>query len=615
MAQVKSFNAKLLSGLALAALLLWSVGSAAATATGKKPAAPVKDVALERIETLAADGAPELALRTMDREQPAAADHPAAWVRWEYARIAIYRDSNHWDAIETRLADLPPKLPPAFQRWAQRQLAEARLAQGDGLGALGALRALIWRTPPPGTAELADLRRLVIRAYLAADHVKDAYTALLRYQQDYADGDADWRLLRARVMLRAGHAAEAWQVLAKDRSPEARALYLLAQLRGPHGAPSHVYKEARALAVKKKVKAQAAHQLWIVAARAARAAGQRDREIEALSHALAENPEGSRDALFSTDGGALWRAYLELGHAEGNALQLLLGSDAQWSAAAKKLAKKDKVKARALYAVVALESRSAERRHLAHRNFIALLDRNKGVDTLLSALYVDSNRYAGISDLPSAVRLHLADEAIARSDLPLASRLIGGVTAPPKGVDPIFWQMRRARILIMGGDYAGGVNALRELLQHNPKLPRKQIDRLMQVLFDLQSVGRHKDAIALFQALPVAGQDPQLRREVLYWIADSYKALGQYDTAARFYLRSATLVDPKAMDPWAQTARYQAAEVLAQAGLRSDARNLLQRLLKVTKDPERRAVLQNKLQQLWLRPAAPVKPDAKAPDS
>jgi len=621
MAHVNIHNPAVWRGLCLAAAVLCGAmpiaAPAAAAKTAQSPSsatapAPARDAALERVEALAGDGASELALRFMNREQPDASAHPAAWVRWEYARVAIYRNRDDWAAVERRLATLPPGLPAEFQRWARRQLAEARLARGDGLGALIPLRELIWRQPAPGAAELTDLRRLVIRAYLAADRVQDAYTALLRYQQDYHDGDAAWRRLRARVMLRAGHEAEARQLLRKDRGPEARALYLLASVRGHHGDAGRVYSEARALASKKGVKPQASHQLWVVAAQAAHAAGDLDREIEALSRGLSEPVTGAPDALFHTDGDALWRAYLDLGHAQGNTQQLLLGSDPQWFAAARKLAKKKRVEARALYAVVALESRSADDRRQAHKAFIALLDRDKGVDALLSALYVDTKHYAHIEDLPSPVRLHLADQAIGRSELPLASRLIGGVTAPPKGVDPIFWQMRRARILIMGGNYDAAVAAMRELLQRHRKLPRQQIDRLMQVLFDLQSVGRHEDAIALFRALPVADQAPQLRREVLYWIADSYKALGRYDDAARLYLESATLVDAKAMDPWAQTARYQAAEALAQAGLREDARTLLQRLLAVTKNADRRAVLQKKLQQLWLRPPSTPKPAPKA---
>ena len=58
------------------------------------------------------------------------------------------------------------------------------------------------------------------------------------------------------------------------------------------------------------------------------------------------------------------------------------------------------------------------------------------------------------------------------------------------------------------------------------------------------------------------------------------------------------------MDPWAQTARYNAAESLQAAGLVDDARRIYQDLLRVTEDAARRSVLSHKIQQLWLNQAA-----------
>jgi len=54
------------------------------------------------------------------------------------------------------------------------------------------------------------------------------------------------------------------------------------------------------------------------------------------------------------------------------------------------------------------------------------------------------------------------------------------------------------------------------------------------------------------------------------------------------------------MDPWAQTARYNAAEALQKAGLVDDARRIYEALLKVTREPARRSVLRHNIQQLWL---------------
>ena len=87
--------------------------------------------------------------------------------------------------------------------------------------------------------------------------------------------------------------------------------------------------------------------------------------------------------------------------------------------------------------------------------------------------------------------------------------------------------------MILSGQVDDGIHALDSLLLDSPGMHADQIDRLIQVLFDLQTVGRHKEAIKLFKNIPLQGQSGQLRREILYWIADSYKELKQHDQAAR----------------------------------------------------------------------------------
>lgn len=568
---------------------------------------PARAGELASVLDLAKAGAPDLALQFLDREQPDPKVDAKGWMRWERARVGLYFDGRDWKSASARLSKLPPGLPADFVLWAHTQLAAADIARGDGRAALAVLRRLLWG---PGAGadpkRFAHWRRMVIQAYLADNDVADANTAMLRYQQDYGDGNAGWRLLRARVLLRAAHPRQAQQLLARDRSAAARALYYLARLDDHSEAAVTVYRHARRLARGRHVKAAVAYRLWAVAARAAQRAGNAAGEIEALSRALTTLRPGARpEPLFPVSGRALWRAYLGYGRAIGNRMQLLVGQDQRWYQAAERLEKhKQPVAARALYAVLAVDGGSVGGRQLGNEAFAHRVARSKGGVTLLRALYLSRNPYVTADALPVRARRVLVDDALSHSDIRLASRLMGPLTAAPKGVDPVFWQMRRARILIMGGKVGAGVAALHQLLKTHRKLPRKQIERLMQVLFDLQSIGRNKDAIALFRQLPMAGQDGQLRREVLYWTADSFKALGQYQEAARLYLRSATLLDIKAMDQWAQSARYQAAEALARAGLRADAKRVYTQLLQATKDPARRAVLRSKLQHLWLRPGA-----------
>ncbi|MCK4950880.1 MAG: hypothetical protein KAS48_03615, partial [Gammaproteobacteria bacterium] len=209
---------------------------------------------------------------------------------------------------------------------------------------------------------------------------------------------------------------------------------------------------------------------------------------------------------------------------------------------------------------------------------------------------------------PDKLRYMLIDDALSRSDIHTASRLMGDQVAPPEGVDALLWELHRARILVMGGKHGKGVQVLHAILGSFPGIDDKKLDRFTQILFDLQTIGAHHEAIALFEMLPVS-RESQRYREILFWMADSNKALEQYEDAARQYLQSAVVFGENNMDPWAQTARYQAADMLAKAGIREDAKQIYKRLLKFTKDPARRAAIQNRIQKLWLKPVQGLEPE------
>ncbi len=101
-------------------------------------------------------------------------------------------------------------------------------------------------------------------------------------------------------------------------------------------------------------------------------------------------------------------------------------------------------------------------------------------------------------------------------------------------------------------------------------------------IFDLQTLHRDKEALPVRVDSLRPTSPPNSAARCLYWTADSYKAVGNYTKAAELYMRSAMLPGPFTMDPWAQTARYQAAQMLAQAGYIEDARNLYNGLLSAT---------------------------------
>lgn len=575
------------AGLILFSLVLWLSAPGAFAEPSLDPA---------RVGRLAEAGAVELALGLIDAHQPPAAELPA-WVEWERLRIELLLRQRRWRAVISRADTLPAGAPPEFARWVAARRAEAHLGLGDGRGALAALRGLLWDGEPGAGEAFARWRRLLVEAYLTADLPADAYTALLRYEQDYAPEDADWNRLRARVLLAVERPQEARATLGSDPDPRSRPLYLLAALHSGALAPETVAQEARRAATAKDLDRGVRAQLWAAAAEAARLSGDAAAELEYLAEALAGGALES--GRLRVDGVRLWRALTAYGRELGNRRQLLIGNDPQWFDVAGELAGEHPWQAAALYSIPA--SRRGAAAAEAHRRLSTLIaERDHGL-MLLQALYVGDGAPARIADLPETLRQRLADGALADGDFALASRLLGDVSTPPQGQDPWSWELRRARILVLGGDYGGAVAALSKLLQGTDLLSREQADRLMQVLFDLQRVDRHRDALTVFVLLPLDPRDEQLQREVLYWRADSHEALDEHLQAARLYLESAWLPGVETMDPWAQTAQYQAADALVEAGLLADARRIYGRLLAATQDPGRQAVIRSRLQQLALK--------------
>jgi hypothetical protein len=341
---------------------------------------------------------------------------------------------------------------------------------------------------------------------------------------------------------------------------------------------------------------------WGLAAAAAKKARQPYRQIEYLEHALALPFDHElMHGVLELDADQLWDAYLQQGKRIGNSEQKLLGNDEDWYFPATEALGKEPLRARVLFSVLSEYGSDAQRRSLAHEYLVRMLDDLPNGKLLVRRLYLESQRFADVGNLPPVIRYRLIDEALESGELQTASRLMAGLAEPPTGGDRFAWDLRRARVAIFTDEVASGVKVLQHLLGEQELVWDKQkVDRLLQVVFDLQTLQYHQQALALFTTLLEKPLDQQQRRELLFWMADSLQELEQYEQAAYLYLKSATLTDATAMDPWAQTARYSAAKALVEAGLLEDARQIYGGLLRATRDTSRKAVLQNEIQRLHL---------------
>lgn len=563
-------------------------------------ASPAGANSLAQLEDLAAGGAPRLALALLDQQQPAWSMDAAGWMAWERYRIQLLAASAEWQVLHDRMAQLPADIPADFSRWAKTWRARALIELGQGEAARRLLRPLLWGGN--GTAfEVTAWRRLVIQSYRADGRGDDAYAAMLRYRHDYGRGGQEDALLSAQVLLGQGRAADAAEALHGLDLREARPLLLLARLRSGQWEARRVQREARALLQEKDLPLTLRQQAEAVAAEAAQGAADPAAQAIALEQVFSRLRQVPLDReLFKLTADALWDAYLAYARQVGNREQLLIGDDAAWVAKAQAAGRMYPIRVRSIHALLALHGASDSMRQQAHAALVQNLLQQEGGTELVHQLYLSSARYAEAGSIPETVRRALLDPVIAAGDLPLAARLMAGLDEPPPGIDRVMWRLRQARVLLLGGDYVKAAAILQQMVASSAELSRPELDRLIQVLFDLQTVGEHEAAYGLFETLQAQVTDVQLRRELWYWMADSRLAQERPLEAAALYLRSAMVPQPLSLDPWGQTARYQAAQALAKAGLIADARTLYEGLLRTTEDPGRKAVLRRDLQQLLL---------------
>jgi hypothetical protein len=594
-----------------AAALLLAAGLALALAASAAPTASPGQ-SLGAVRDMAAAGAPGLALQRMDRTQPAVAELPSAWAEWERARIDILARAGAWQRALERLTDLPDAAPEPFRRWAPTRRAELHLELDEPDAALALLRERLWNAGPGAQAgELRHWRRLVARAHLVAGRVDDAVLAVRRFDQQEADASGRWAELRSRILLRAGLPGEALAGLPAATTPRLHALRLLAQLRSDGVPPSGVYQRARDAARQSRLAPAAVARFRFVAAEAAAATPALDRRVRATERAAARVAAlPADDELFRIDGDALWAAWLASGRAQANERRLLIGDDAAWFDAADAVRPQNAARARSLLAVVALRG-GAEARARAHGLLLALLAEPGPGLAVARQAYLHGARFAALRDVPQVVRYRLVDDALQRDDLDLAHRLLASLDRAPADVAAFAWRLLRARVQVRSGRVEAGVETLRALLADHPDVAGQRLDSYLQVVFELQEARAHAAALGLLQRLGRGELPGQRRRELFYWRAESQEALEAPARAAELYLRSATLLDGRGADPWGRTARYQAARMLAQAGLISDARRIYTQLLRTTGDRKRRATLRKRLQKLGLHAqTSPARPAA-----
>ncbi len=557
------------------------------------------DERLDLLRMISAAGAPGLTLKMLDQAQPKVDEDLYEWILWEQERLAILAQWKQWDRLLVRTEGLPNDIPNQFKQQAATYQARAFLELGQTETARQVLRQQLWQATAGESEDYETWRRQIIESYIEDGRIEDARVAMLRFDQDFNSTDLAWLLLRARVLIESGRYEQTILILRDQDAWQAKLTSMLASFKLKQIDKAELWQQVKKRSENKAVSAEERATIWALGYFSTEQMSPVDRVValESLFRGGVRSPL----QLFQIPVDLLWQAYLEYAELVGNRSELLLGADEKWLELAAKGSKATPVKSRSLFAMLILRSADSEITNRAATGYMeTFAEVDEAERNLLENLFNRSEIFSNARKIPPGIRYQLVDLALKSTDIEEATRLMSGLNTFPAGTSRFDWQLRQSRVLILGGRYAEGNQVLQNLISEYREIKPESTDRILQVLFDLQTVNLHTEAIAHFNQLLRLEIEPKQRREILFWIGDSYRGLEQFEQAALLYLQSAMLPAPDSMDPWAQSARFSAAENLQKSGLVDDARRIYGELLSVIDDAARRSVLNHKIQQLWL---------------
>jgi len=310
------------------------------------------------------------------------------------------------------------------------------------------------------------------------------------------------------------------------------------------------------------------------------------------------------DETYKVSADDLWGLYNKQGLAIANENGLLFGNDAPWQTLSNQLIKNEPDKALALNAALVLHTDNFATRQQQHKTIVEIIEKRKNGLELINQLYLHSSKVKEVNVLPEEVRYRLVDYALSESDYLEASKIMNSLDEPPQGKTLFDWRMRKARVLILGGNYKESENLIRNTFAEKKSITMTELDRYIQVVFDFQTVQQHQQALNLFELISLHGLSEKLKREIYFWKAESYYSLEKYDQAALFYLQSARAVSGEGDDLWAQSARFKAGGALVSAEIYVDAEKVYKDLLLITASETRKALINQNLQKIRLLKSA-----------
>ena len=576
--------------------------------TGDARTNPRASAELTRVRELIHVGVFELARAILENRAPPQSP-TEQWFEWEQQLWALYRAQGDWRTLLARCELMPADFPPRMRRAAKLNSIDALTALRRAPDARRLIREELSgdeRSP----LYQRQLRQALVAAYLTDGLLADARVAMAKFRRDYGEPGIESALLSAAVLINSGDNDAAINLLAPFDRPRARLLRLTARLNNQTLSGREVRARARALLQSSPGKLPPRDVYALITA-AAKTGDRLGNLIDALENYLIAPPTAAAQfALYPTHSAdELADAYGKFAQKQANQLGLLIGDDRAWLAHATQLPPEQKITRRAWFAHVAATADSPQLRRRAADGYVrAVIDVRRG--DLIKQMFGNDAPLGALS-LGADAWLRLSAHAFEKGDTQLAAVAAVQLSTESRALtESADWPLQAGRIDIFAGRRARGAAQLHNWLDQHDTLNAAQTDAVLQPVFDLQTVGEHQLALQLLHKIDARAPRGKHRREIAFWLAESYQGVGQHDRAAGLFLHSA-LMQADGFDHWGVAARHRAADALADAGLFADAARLYRDLLARAPDESRKSALRQKLQQLALRQSTQRTPSSR----
>jgi len=549
-------------------------------------------LALPALERIRQQGLNELALNLLEVLPLADGESSEArqQVRWQ-----LLEAQGHWETLKAEISSAFISAKGELRLQIGIKLGDLLQRRGDASKALSVYLALLSEDRLDDTI-VQQIRYRIVQTYQQQGRFEDAEVAARSYETEFSPESESWQLLRARIALARGQPEQAASVLWKAKTPEARLWrsYALWQSGAEAVELALIQLGSVSIPADDAVLASTRQAMLVQVASSPRYAELRARAVEDLIAS-----DVAVDPLVHVNGEAvLIEAYQEFArkilHTRGLSEQT---ADEVWEMLIQST-DLGATEERAL-CIYLLQQGLAPRHQVAAYAWLVrrLLEEERGA--LVNLLFGQNGQLGRYADLDDESLLLLVDQALADSDFPGAARMQALINQPVAGVNPGAWVLRSARLQVLGGNAQAGATELELWLSRLHSIAPASLDQVMQVMFDLQFLGEHQLALDLFAAAAPLVQSPDHKRELVYWVAQSWIELGDFVRGAAYFIESANLSG--AQDAlWAQSALYRAAQALESAGLFDDASTVYHRLLNDTSDPKLQAKLRYRLAQIQL---------------